>query len=275
MGYFGHQRNIQINERVKARTLARVPSRSHVEHLRNIVERPSRPAPRLMKYWRKILEECDGFMFFLCSRPATRGLRPATRGVRRAARGVRPRPRRGAGMPADRGRQTACKPGSVSARRRRMAIHLGRPSPDASSDQPGRPARKPAEPPPREGRRRAAPIRSCSPWGLPCRRRCRRRGALLPHPFTLARRRRLARTGGLLSVALSLGSPPPGVTRHRVSVEPGLSSPRREPKGGHPTVWRHSRRTRAARRRQARATTSKRTCAVSGSTTPSTRRWRK
>ena len=31
--------------------------------------------------------------------------------------------------------------------------------------------------------------------------------------------------GGLLSVALSLGSPPPGVTRHRVPVEPGLSSP--------------------------------------------------
>jgi len=36
------------------------------------------------------------------------------------------------------------------------------------------------------------------------------------------------RTGGVLSVALSLGSPPPGVTRHRTSVEPGLSSlPRR------------------------------------------------
>ena len=33
-------------------------------------------------------------------------------------------------------------------------------------------------------------------------------------------------TGGLLSVALSLGSPPPAVNRHRVSVEPGLSSPR-------------------------------------------------
>lgn len=31
--------------------------------------------------------------------------------------------------------------------------------------------------------------------------------------------------GGLLSVALSLGSPPPGVTRHRHSLEPGLSSP--------------------------------------------------
>ena len=33
---------------------------------------------------------------------------------------------------------------------------------------------------------RAAPIRSCSRWGLPCRLRCRRRGALLPHRFTLA-----------------------------------------------------------------------------------------
>ncbi|GLK70390.1 hypothetical protein GCM10017643_05050 [Ancylobacter dichloromethanicus] len=30
--------------------------------------------------------------------------------------------------------------------------------------------------------------------------------------------------GGLISVALSLGSPPPDVIRHRVSVEPGLSS---------------------------------------------------
>ena len=33
--------------------------------------------------------------------------------------------------------------------------------------------------------RRAVPIWSCSRWGLPCRRCCRRRGALLPHPFTL------------------------------------------------------------------------------------------
>jgi hypothetical protein len=39
----------------------------------------------------------------------------------------------------------------------------------------------------------------------------------------------LGRTGGLLSVALSLGSPPPGVTRHRISVEPGLSSPAGRP----------------------------------------------
>jgi hypothetical protein len=33
---------------------------------------------------------------------------------------------------------------------------------------------------------RAVPIRSCSRWGLPCRFRCRSRGALLPHRFTLA-----------------------------------------------------------------------------------------
>ena len=32
-------------------------------------------------------------------------------------------------------------------------------------------------------------------------------------------------SGGLFSVALSLGSPPPGVTRHPDPVEPGLSSP--------------------------------------------------
>ncbi len=35
----------------------------------------------------------------------------------------------------------------------------------------------------------------------------------------------LRKRSGLLSVALSLGSPPPDVIRHRVSVEPGLSSP--------------------------------------------------
>ncbi len=42
------------------------------------------------------------------------------------------------------------------------------------------------------------------------------------HPY------RSRRTGGLLSVALSLGSPPAGVTRRHVVVEPGLSS---NPKG--------------------------------------------
>ncbi len=84
----------------------------------------------------------------------------------------------------------------------------------------------------------AAPTWSCSRWGFPCRRRCRRRGALLPHRFTLAARPACRRrAGGVLSVALSLGSPPPGVTRHRTSVEPGLSSPRAPAESGHPAVW--------------------------------------
>jgi hypothetical protein len=77
-----------------------------------------------------------------------------------------------------------------------------------------------------EGPPPATPIRPCSRWGLPCRPRCRGRGALLPHPFTLAGRRwpKPARAGGLLSVALSLRLPSPAVGRHRIPVEPGLSS---------------------------------------------------
>jgi hypothetical protein len=71
----------------------------------------------------------------------------------------------------------------------------------------------------------AAPIRSCSRWGLPCRPCCQGRGALLPHRFALARGMPCGScAGGLFSVALSLGSPPPVVSRHRISVEPGLSS---------------------------------------------------
>ncbi len=43
----------------------------------------------------------------------------------------------------------------------------------------GKPRRSPAAP------SLAAPIWSCSRWGLPCHVRCRPRGALLPHHFTL------------------------------------------------------------------------------------------
>ncbi len=68
-----------------------------------------------------------------------------------------------------------------------MTIPLGRPLPDASRDLPGRRRRKRAWPAPVPCGigRPAAPMRSCSRWGLPCRPRYRRRGALLPHPFTL------------------------------------------------------------------------------------------
>ena len=46
--------------------------------------------------------------------------------------------------------------------------------------------------------------------------------------------------GGLFSVALSLGSPPPAVNRHRIPVEPGLSSISGANPGnsGCPAVWR-------------------------------------
>ena len=66
------------------------------------------------------------------------------------------------------------------------------------------------------------PIWSCSRWGFPCRTRYRPRGALLPHHFTLTLNPKTK--GGIFSVALSLGSPPPAINRHRFSVEPGLSS---------------------------------------------------
>ena len=110
------------------------------------------------------------------------------------------------------------------------AIPLRRRLPGAFSNLPGRP--DPDMDPEdhfrsRRGEPRAVPIRSCSRWGLPCRLRCRRRGALLPHRFTLtAPSPQVASDGrgGLFSVALSLGLRPPDVIRHRMSVEPGLSS---------------------------------------------------
>ena len=61
------------------------------------------------------------------------------------------------------------------------AIPLGRLLRAASSNQPGRQRKDTPGVLPRH----AAPIRSCSRWGLPCRARCRPRGALLPHLFTL------------------------------------------------------------------------------------------
>jgi len=71
----------------------------------------------------------------------------------------------------------------------------------------------------------AVPIRSCSRWGLPCRPCYQGRGALLPHRFALARGAPEGPcAGGVFSVALSLRSPSPAVGRHRIPVEPGLSS---------------------------------------------------
>ena len=81
-------------------------------------------------------------------------------------------------------RQPACKPGSVVASpERRAGSHSSRTTLAGRLVQPTRAAaterRRTDEP---SG---ATPIWSCSRWGLPCRSRCRSRGALLPHPFTL------------------------------------------------------------------------------------------
>jgi len=63
-----------------------------------------------------------------------------------------------------------------------MAIHLGRPLPGASRDRPERQRGNALV-----GRflPTTVPTWSCSRWGLPCRPRHRRRGALLPPRFAL------------------------------------------------------------------------------------------
>ena len=58
------------------------------------------------------------------------------------------------------------------------------------------------------------PVWSCRRWGLPCQRRHRLRGALLPHLFNLTCIRHRRTIGGIFSVALSRGSLPVAVSHH-------------------------------------------------------------
>jgi len=120
-------------------------------------------------------------------------------------------------------RQPACKPGSV---RRRLA-----PARDGHSS--GTPVARRLEQPTRaadpdidpEDRSSAPPLFGFAPGGV-CRaapvagRAVRSYRTVSPLPAVAE-----ARAGGLFSVALSLGSPPPDIIRHRMSMEPGLSSP--------------------------------------------------
>src|SRR5262249_8471301 len=104
-----------------------------------------------------------------------------------------------------------------------MAIHLGRNLRSASCNQPGRLVRKPTGigfPLPRRPYSVLLPVGFAVPLLLP-RARCALTAPFPPYPCGPSPVPR----GGLLSVALSLGSPPPEVIRHRASVEPGLSSP--------------------------------------------------
>ena len=94
-------------------------------------------------------------------------------------------------------------------------IHLDAVSPRRSSDLPGDSADH-----------AIVPLFGLAPGGVylavEC---CHRRGALLPHPFTLTGDAGWRRLGGLLSAALAVGSRPPGVTWRPVLWSPDF--PRR------------------------------------------------
>ena len=143
----------------------------------------------------------------------------------------------GGGAPVGDRCQTACKPGSVRGRppTRWPFIWDARHRAPRATDPGGRSGNRPGavlRP------RRAAPTWSCSRRGLPCRTRCRVRGALLPHPFTLARR-----PCGPERAVCSLWHFPWGRPRRALpgSVfprSPDFPPPRaRGGDGGHPAVW--------------------------------------
>ena len=115
-----------------------------------------------------------------------------------------------------------------------MTIHLGRSLPNASRDLPG--------PDARTRLLMHGSLFGLAPGGVyPATTvtgsAVRSYRTLSPLPRNI--RPKTNNAGGLLSVALSLGSPPPGVTRHRIPVEPGLSSlwRFRGPKRSHPAIW--------------------------------------
>ena len=125
--------------------------------------------------------------------------------------------------------QPAYKPGSVGPERRsaptwRPFLWDGRRRPPRATNPGDWPGER-ACPSPR-GARRAAPIRSCSRWGLPCRPRCRVRGALLPHPFTLTpdvNPGRSALCGTVPGVAPAGGYPAPSLHGARTFLPGGAS----------------------------------------------------
>ena len=84
-----------------------------------------------------------------------------------------------------------------------MTIHLGLMLPATSCDLPERRVKAYLI------FKSAVPIWSCSERGLPCHFHYCKCGGLLPHRFTLTH----VNTGGLFSVALSVGSRRPAVSR--------------------------------------------------------------
>ena len=91
----------------------------------------------------------------------------------------------------------------------------------------------------------AAPIRSCSRWGLPCRPCCQGRGALLPHRFALARGTALLAPDGLARAVCFLWHCPWGRPRRPLAGtvfpwSPDFPPPHgiAPPSSGRPAVWR-------------------------------------
>jgi len=125
-----------------------------------------------------------------------------------------PLPRWGRGRSRkENSRQTACKPGSVHRVAatlwpflwdvRYRTPHATYPDDDPETDH-------------------VPSLFGLAPGGV-CRAVCVATSAVRSYR-TVSPLPRLTPIGGLLSVALSLGFPPADVIRHRVSVEPGLSS---------------------------------------------------
>ena len=107
--------------------------------------------------------------------------------------------------------EPADKPGSVTAAyTAATVIHLGLPSPKASSDLPESGADH-----------TVGFLFGLAPGGVYLAAECcHLRGALLPHPFTLTCSHTRCALGGLLSAALSVSSRSPGVTWHPVLWSP-------------------------------------------------------
>ena len=132
-------------------------------------------------------------------------------------------------------RQSACKPGSVWREAVSRSARDGHSSGTIVADRLWRPTRATAR------RRACRPRPACRPYsvllpaGLAMPGASPSRRCALTAPFHPCRDLRPVKTGsrgGLLSVALSLGSPPPDLIRRRVSVEPGLSSALRQRPSG-------------------------------------------
>jgi len=126
--------------------------------------------------------------------------------------------------------QPACKPGSVRpalpfGRADVTAIPLGRSSPTVSSNQPGWQDLETGPSPCGLHHPYSVllPAGLAVPLPLP-EARCALTAPFHPYPRARPDSRSWVVEGGLLSVALSLGLPPPDVIRRRVSMEPGLSS---------------------------------------------------